>query len=243
MEPQIEPIPSENKKPDKRFLKLTNSDILFKPPFTAAVIGAIGSGKSSFVYTLVNKMYKNYWDECIIIVGTLDAKETWENINQRNVLFLNQFDDDAIMDYVKEIEQEQIKRREEGKSELRVLLLLDDVAMEGMNRHREGTLERLIMNCRHYNISILFALQHSKQISAAMRNQIMHWVILRLTANDLHKIAEEHSNLLTSEQFVNMYNDIQMKGKYEFLIVDYKKDLANRFSHRFTNIINQSDYI
>ena len=242
-EPEIGPIPSEIKKPDKRFNKLPNSDILFKPPFTLACIGAIGSGKSSFVYTLVNKLYKNYWDEIVCIVGTLDSKKTWENVNQRAVLYLNVFDDEAIMDYVKEIEQEQLKREEAKKSPLRVLILLDDVCMEGMNKYREGTLEKLMMNCRHYNISIILALQHSKQISPAMRNQIMHWVLFRLTANDLKKIAEEHSNLLTSDQFINMYNDIQLKGKYEFLVIDYKKPLHERFSHRFTNIINQAEYI
>jgi hypothetical protein len=114
--------------------------------------------------------------------------------------------------------------------------------MEGFNKHRIGTLENLIMTCRHYNITIVLALQHSKQVSSAMRNQIFYWIIFRLTQNDLDKIAMEHSNLLSTDQFINMYNDIQKQGKHEFLIVDYKKDIQNRFSHRFTNQINIEDY-
>jgi hypothetical protein len=98
------------------------------------------------------------------------------------------------------------------------------------------------MTCRHYNITIVLALQHSKQVSSAMRNQIFHWVIFRLTQNDLEKIASEHSNLLRPDQFINMYNDVQMKGKHEFLIVDYKKNINDRFSHRFTKQINIEDY-
>jgi hypothetical protein len=242
-EPLIDVFPSEIKKADKRFLKLANNDILFKPPFTMACIGAIGSGKTSFVYTLINKLYKNYWDEVIVICGTLDSKKSWENINQRSILFLDVFDDDAIMEYVKEIEQEQLKREEDGKAPLRILMVLDDIVMEGINARRVGTLEKLTMTCRHYNISIILALQHSKQISAAMRNQIFHWIIFRLTANDLHKIAEEHGQLLNKDQFIKMYNDVQMNGKHEFLIIDYKKDIPNRFSHRFTKTINQLDYI
>lgn len=242
-EPKIEPIPSEIKMIDKRFLKLNDDGILFEPPFTMAVLGAIGSGKSSFIYTLINKLYKNYWDELVCIVATLDAKETWEKINQRSVLFLNVFDDQAVMDYIKEVEQEQIKRKEAGKHPLRVLLMLDDIVFEGFNKNRVGTLERLIMTCRHYNISIILALQHSKQISAAMRNQIFHWIIFRLTQVDLDKIAMEHSNLLNPDQFINMYNDIQLKGKHEFLVVDYKKTIHERFSHRFTTPINISEYM
>jgi len=238
----IDPMPSEIVKPDKRFMKLAHNEILFKPPFTCCTLGAIGSGKTSFVYTLVNKLYKNYWDEVVVVCATLDSKEAWEKVNQRSVLFLNAFDDTAVMDYVKEIEQEQLKRVEAGKNRLRVLMVLDDVVMEGFNKNRVGTLEKLIMTCRHYNITIVLALQHSKQVSSAMRNQIFHWVIFRLTQNDLEKIASEHSNLLRPDQFINMYNDVQKEGKHEFLIVDYKKNINDRFSHRFTKQINIEDY-
>lgn len=242
-EPEIEPIPSEILPPDKRFDKLPNKEILFKPPFTMCVLGAIGGGKSSFTYTLVNKLYKNYFDECVVVCATIDSKESWEKVNQRSVLFLNIFDDDAFMDYIKELEHEQEERKAKGKHPLRVVLVLDDLVMEGFNARRAGTLEKLLMTCRHYFISVVFCLQHSKQISAAMRNQIFYWIILRLTANDLNKIAEEHGNLLNKEQFMKMYNDVQKKGKYEYLIINYKKPVNERFSHRFTKPINIQKYI
>lgn len=243
MEPAIEPIPSELLPPDKRFEKLPNKEILFAPPFTMCVIGAIGGGKSSFTYTLINKLYKNYFDEAVVVCATIDSKESWEKVNQRNVLFLNIFDDDAFMNYIKELEQEQEERKAKGKFPLRVVLVLDDLVMEGFNKHRAGTLEKLLMTCRHYFISVILCLQHSKQISAAMRNQIYYWVILRLTAVDLNKIAEEHSNLLTKDQFIEMYNDIQKKGKYEFLIINYKRPMKERFQHRFTKTIDIDKYI
>jgi len=238
----IDPIPSEMVKEDKRFLKLPHSDILFKPPFTLACIGAISSGKSSFIYTLVNKLYKNYYDEIVIFSGCLDSQEVWEKVNQRSVLFLNAFDDDAVMDYIKEIEQEQLKRVEAGKNRLRILMLCEDIVFDGFNKHRLGTLEKLTMTCRHYNISLIMALQHSKQISSGMRNQFFYWIIMRVVQNDLEKISHEHSNLLSPDQFINMYNDIQKQGKHEFLIVNYKKPMENRFSHRFTKEINIEDY-
>lgn len=242
-EPEIDVMPSEVQKPDKRFLKLPNNDILFKPPFTMACIGAIGSGKTSFVYTLLNKLYKNYFDEVVVCCATLDSQKTWENMNQRSILFLNDFDDMAFLEYIKEIEQEQLKRESEGKYPLRIAIVLDDIVFEGFNKNRAGTLEKLMMTCRHFNISIILALQHSKQISAAMRNQIFYYVLFRLTANDLAKVAEEHSNLLSSEQFKRMYNDIQNKGKHEFMIINYKANAQNRFQYRFTTPIDISNYI
>lgn len=238
----IDPIPSEMVKDDKRFLKLPHNEILFKPPFTLCALGGIGSGKSSFVYTMVNKLYKNYWDEVVVVCATLDSQEVWEKVNQRSVLFLNAFDDDAVMDYIKEIEQEQLKRVEAGKNRLRVLMVLDDIVFDGFNKNRVGTLEKLIMTCRHYNISIIMALQHSKQISSGMRDQIFHWIVFRVVQNDLMKIADEHSNLLRTDQFINMYNDIQKQGPHEFLVIDYKKPIQNRFTHRFVKEINIEDY-
>ena len=242
-EPKIEIMPSEEYGVDKRFLKLPDNEILFKPPFTMCCVGSIGTGKSSFAYTLMNKLYKNYFDEFVVICGTIDSKATWEKVNQRTVLFLNAFDDDAMMEYIKDLEKVQEERKEKGKFPLRVCLLLDDIVFEGFNRNRVGTLEKLLMVTRHYNITVVLLLQHTKMISAAMRNQIFHWIVFRLTAVDLEKFAVEHSNLLNQKQFIEMYNDIQKKGKHEFLIVDYKKDMMNRFSHRFTTPINISEYM
>lgn len=243
MEPVIEPIPSELLPEDKRFKKLKNSEILFAPPFTMAAIGAIGAGKTSFVYTLIDKLYKNYFDEVIVICATLDSKSAWENVHQRNVLFLNVFDDAAFMDYIHEIGREQEERKEKGKFPLRVAVILDDLVMEGFNKNRAGTLEDLLMTCRHYFISVLFCLQHSKQISPAMRNQIFYWVLFRLTANDLNKIAEEHGNLLNKDQFIHLYNEYQSKGKHEFIIINYKRPIKERFQHRFTHVIKLDKYL
>jgi hypothetical protein len=157
-------------------------------------------------------------------------------------LFLNDFDDDAMMDYIKDLEKTQEERKAKGKFPLRVCILLDDIVFEGFNRNRVGTLEKLLMVTRHYNITVILLLQHTKMISAAMRNQIFHWIVFRLTAVDLEKFSVEHSNLLNKDEFKEMYNDVQKKGKHEFLIVDYKKDMMNRFSHRFTTPIDISQY-
>ena len=99
-EPEISPIPSEMLPEDKRFNKLPHHEILFKPPFTAVAIGSIGSGKSSFCYSLVDKHYKNYFDEVVVISGTIDSKESWENVAQKTVIFLDFFDDTSFREYI-----------------------------------------------------------------------------------------------------------------------------------------------
>lgn len=238
MEPEINPIPSENLGEDKKFDKLPHHDVLFKPPFTCAVIGAIGSGKSSFGFSMLDKHYKNYYDEVVVLCGTIDSKESWENIHQKNVLFLNAFEENAFEEYLDSLEADQEERKKKGKYPFRCCLVMDDIVFQGYNKHKAGTLDRLFMTCRHFNISVIIMLQHSKQISAAMRNQIMYWVLFRMTQNDMEKIADEHSNFLTSDQFKALYQSIIAKGRHEFMIIDYKAPFENRFRHRFRKILH-----
>ena len=241
-EPTINPIPSEALPEDKRFLKLRHKDVLFKPPFTCACIGSIGTGKSSFAYSLVHDLYASYFDEVIVLCQTIDSKSSWENVKQKKVVFLNTYDEDSFQTYIKQLEEDQEARKKKGKFPIRVLLVMDDIVFENFNKNKSGVLERLMMTCRHYFVSILLMLQHSKQISPAMRNQIMYWVLFRLTTNDLKKVSMEHGNLLSNDEFEKMYHDVQQKGPHEFLIINYKKPMNERFSHRFTSVIDQSKY-
>lgn len=66
----------------------------------------------------------------------------------------------------------------------------------------------------------------------------MFWCLFRLTKNDLEKIASEHANYLSTDDFIKMYHEVQSKGKHEFLIIDYKAPMENRFRHRFTKILH-----
>ena len=242
MEPIIKPIPSEILPPDKRFLKLKNNKVLFAPPFTCAVVGAICAGKSSFAYSLLNDHYKNYFDELIVLCGTIDSKSSWENINQKKVIFLNALDEPSFQEYLQQLEEDQEERKAKGKFPIRVCLVMDDIIFDGLNKNKAGVIEKLFYACRHYFISIILLLQQSKQVSPGIRNQIMAWVLYRMTANDQKKVSVEHSNLLTTDQFENMYNDVMKQGKHEFLIIDYKAPIEDRFRHKFSNVIDIAKY-
>ena len=206
------------------------------------VLGAIGSGKSSYGYSLLNTHYARYFDEVIVLCGTIDSKSSWESLNQKKVVFMNEYDEKSFQDYLDQLEEDQEDRKKKGKFPVRVALVMDDVVFQNLSKNRVGTIERLMMITRHLNVSIILMLQHSKQVSPAMRNNIMYWVLFRLTQNDLEKVASEHGNLLSKDQFINMYADCMKEGKHEFMIINYRKPMHERFSHRFTKIIDQENY-
>jgi hypothetical protein len=176
----------------------------------------------------------------VVLCGTIDSKPSWEGMKQKKIVFLNAFDESDFKNYISQLEADQEERKAKGKFPIRVCLVMDDIVFDGFNKHRAGMLEKLMMTCRHYFISIIMMLQHTKQVSPAMRNQIMYWVLFRLTANDVRKVANEHGNFLNDDEFMAMYQNIMSKGKHEFLIIDYKAPMEERFRHRFTKILKLS---
>lgn len=237
----ITPIPSEHRPPDKRFLKLEHHKYLFPPPFVCRVQGMIGAGKSAFLWTMLSDLYKNYWDEVVIFCGTKDSAHHWEKVPQRSVCLLHDWDPAAFMEYLKQLETDQMDRIAKGKQPLRICIAFDDMIATGIEKpfnKKRSPLEHLILICRHLNVSIILLTQDSKVgMTPAMRNNCMYHVLYRVQTADLAKVAEEHSNELTPKEFERMYHNVMSKGKHEFLIIDYKAAPERRFRYGFTKII------
>jgi len=240
-EPDIKPIPSEDHGVDKKFLRLPHHKILFKPPFTCHVEGMIGSGKTSWAYSMLKKHYKNYFDEVVVYCGTMDSKQHWEELPHKNVVVLHEWNPKEFDDYIKQLEIDQEKRKEKGKRMLNVCLLFDDMASEGLNKHSAGKhspLERLMLICRHLNCSVIILTQDSKIcMNPAMRNNCFYHVLYRVQKNDIEKIAKEHAGDLSIDEFLRLYYSIIDSAPYQFMIIDYKAPVSKRFRHGFTKYI------
>lgn len=245
MEPPIRPIPSENRGEDTRFKKLKHHKVLFPPPFTCYVGGQIGAGKTAFAYSLLHDHYPKYFDEVVAYIGTKDSAKHWEKLPQKNVVVLHEWNPSEFMDYYRQLEEDQLKREEDGKKMLRVCILFDDMASEGLQKHQGGhhsPLERLFLCCRHINVSIIVLSQDSKIcMNPAMRNNCFYNVLYRMTRNDVEKIAKEHCGDLMPRQFVKMYYHVINSAPHQFLLIDYKASADKRFRHGFSKIVRLTD--
>ena len=89
---RIEPVPQRETLPDKKREKLIKKLPVehreFLPPSPAIIYGAIGSGKSSLLYSWLKNLFPNYYDECIIFCGSADSKEAFVSVPQKTVVFL-----------------------------------------------------------------------------------------------------------------------------------------------------------
>lgn len=240
-EPEIKPIPSEDHGIDKKFLKLPHHKLLFKPPFTCSVNGSIGSGKTSWAYSMLNKHYAKYFDEVIIYCGTKDSVQFWEKLPHKNVAVLHEWNPKEFDEYIRQLESDQEKRKEDNKRMLNVCILFDDMASEGLQKHiggRHSPLEKLMLVCRHLNCSIIILTQDYKICqNPAMRNNSMYTILYRVQRNDIEKIAKNHCGELTPEQFIKMYYSVIDSSPYQYLLIDYKDKPENRFKKGLSKVI------
>lgn len=248
---EVNPIPQRetisDKKRDKLLAKLGDKGHLLPVvPATVCIYGSIGAGKSSILYSWLKNMYPNYYDEVVVFCASADSKDAFESLPQKNILFLTEYDDEAFTNYIDQLKADQLERMQNGKASLNVAIIMDDIVFAdaiSKGGRKGSTVQRLMLICRHeLNCTVIIACQHSKQITPAMRNNTLYHIICNVQRNDLTKLAEEHSNQLSYDEFIKMYHDIHKKGKHQFLLVDYKAPQERRFRHNFENLIDISQY-
>lgn len=208
------------------------------------ILGRCGSGKSSILYSLLTKGYvykgKSLFDEAAIFLGSMDSVETFNQLPIKNKAILHEFHPDDFEKYVEDLRTHQLERLSQGKRPLNIALIFDDFVGQNLLRHHNGKaspLERLALTSRHeLNASIFLLSQCYKNTgfsSPSMRNNTTTYIIANMTKPEIEKIAEEHCNNYTPDQFVELYNEMQ-KTPFNFMVIDYRKPLDDRITERFT---------
>ena len=233
-------IPSEDRPDDTRFAKLKHATIIPKPPFTMLIVAPIGQGKSSLTYSMLDKWYGAYFDELIIYNGTKDSNDAWLNLPAKEVILLNDWDEEEFFRYAKALEVSQLRRIKEGKPPVNVCILFDDMVTDHIfSRGRSTALDQFIIKIRHIPASLIMTTQSYKLISSTSRRNMTQVVVLAVNQDEIEKVAEEHSGLLTRDEFIKMYKSIITKRPRNYLVIDYRASPEERFKERFETILKK----
>ena len=231
-------IPSEERKEDKRLKKIKDYEWLPTPMNGGMyVCGSAGAGKSSWLYSFYNEWCPMYFDEVVVFCATKDSADTWNKLKQRNIVVLHKYSDAILDNYLKDLEEEQIQRHKDGKFPLRVSILFDEMAGARITNNSKPTaLDRLALNCRHYNVLYIISTQRFRIISNTLRQNVHYVVLYRMAKPDLKRVAEEFSDPLSPEDFLEMATKItNMKHKY--LFIDLRAQPEKRFRYEMNQII------
>lgn len=241
----IAPIPSELKPMDKRLEKLRHKE-LPKLPATSVILGRVGSGKSSCLYSLLTEGYvygkdkKSVFDEMVFYIGNRESNHALEKIRCKNKCILHEFIEADFVEYLDNLKDHQLERMEKNKPCLNVAVVFDDMAGVTLLKKKKGAnqnaLERLLLTSRHEaNCSVFFLSQVYKSggfTTPLVRNNVMCWVIYNMSKPEMEKIAEDHSQQYSPKEFLAMYNKC-MEKPYNFVTIDYRRPLNERIYERF----------
>lgn len=242
---KIEVMPAEFKPHDKRLDKMKYKDSLPKIPSNIVLLGRCGSGKSSALYTMLNKGYvtdkgKSIFDEMLIYLGTLDAVEAFKKLPCKNLCVLHEFDPIAFETYLNDLKQHQMERLAKGKPCLNVAIVFDDFVGQALQKKIGGKaspLERLMLTSRHEcNATVFFCSQTYKNnglMNPTVRNNVNYYMLFALARSDVMKVAEEHSGHILPEEFVDMYERVH-SAPHRFMMIDYKVGDDKRFREGFS---------
>lgn len=208
------------------------------------ILGRCGSGKSSVLWSLLTKGYvyknKSVFDEMIIYLGSQDSISTFETLPCKNKIILQDFDADDFEDYLTDLKKHQMERLEKGKRPLNIAVIFDDFVGQNLLKHNKGKaspLERIALTSRHEcNMTLFFCSQVYKNTgfsSPTMRNNTTTYIIANMTKPEIEKIADEHCNDYSPEQFIEIYNEM-MKIPYNYMVIDYRRPLDDRITEGFT---------
>lgn len=236
--PKFEIIPSETElREDKRFARLPWHASLIKPPFRIYLIGSSGSGKSSVLYTMIKKYYSHYWDIIVFYNGTSDSNTAWEKTSRRNIVILNEFDEADLKEFLQETKDSQNALRAEGKQMKRILIAFDDMIANDLTRSQKtSTLEKALLECRHYNISIAICSQSFMKLSRTARLNVNAIMLFKVARSEIKRIAEEYCTDVGYEDLLEAYNMIRKRAAYNFLTIIFGSS-GNRYLEKLDSPI------
>lgn len=247
----VEVMPSEKKPHDKRFDKM-EINFLPKLPATFLILGQCGSGKSSCLWSLMTKGYvyqskkgkpKSVFDEMLVYLGTLDAKESFEKMPVKNKLILNEFDPVSFDEYCDDLKSHQLERLEKGKAPLNTCIIFDDFAganlMKKARVNAAPPIEKLCLTSRHeQNATIFYCSQFYKNTgftSPSVRANITTIIMYKMPRNEVVKIAEEYAEQYEVDEWIEHYDRAMASKPYAFVVWDRRRPMnADRWTIGFT---------
>ena len=184
---KLESIPSEVRKETSKDKKLPPCSP--KPmPMAWIILGAVGAGKSSMLWSMINPKtgwFKGYFDKIVVWQSTIDSNSTWEKIPNTEVI--NEYDEDFLRGYYNQIQDQQQLLREKRKRIHNYLFVFDDMITQGIvSHHRISVIDHIFQTYRHANVSIVICSQMYHQLNKTTRSlNLSALVVLKVNKKEI----------------------------------------------------------
>jgi len=197
-------------------------------PSVHIMIGKIASGKSTFIYNLINKIWYPAFQERIILFSP-----TGKNDPIINGLIEN----DQIFCHFEEFNMQILDRvietiAEDDDENNRYLIVFDDCMSQiPQTISIQGRLfNKYLCNFRHIptegKITLLFSIQKFSSLNNVLRANSHYIYLLGKSSEKELKFYSEELNAIaggSSDKFMELYHEAKEGNKYNFAMLDFKK--------------------
>lgn len=199
-------------------------------PSLSVFVGHVASGKSTLLYNLI-KLTEPVFEGNVILISPTLLNDPIQQKMIDDDLILEHYDffSNDLMQHILEA----IKEDEDNK----YLIVFDDIlSMTPKHMTKAGRWwNSYISQYRHRpnegQVSLMFFLQYFKDLSPVIRSNLSYLGLLGVHSEKHQaQYAEELSAATggTSESFYKVYNEAKSGGKYDFLLLDFRKLRALR---------------
>ena len=197
--------------------------------FFMIIAGSAGSGKSSFMVSLLSqrkpKIYRKVFENVFIIAPSHSLASIKSNIFRNHP-------EDKIFNELNPLVLDEIKGKvcDEANEGFNSLLIIDDQTIHLKEKPNEQLLKDLIYNRRHYHLSIMLLVQSYTAIPLTIRKTISHGVIFKpKNKREFESVFEEI--LFQPKQIIDDVSKFVFKKPHDFLFFDVGSgDLHHNFN-------------
>ena len=200
-----------------------------KPPFVnrsfaMCVSGGPGSGKTSLVMSLLKKARKksdNVYYRVFSDIIWVCPSGSRGSIEGSPLQYIESIYDELSFEVADKIDENKRKFDRDKKHLHSQLLLIDDCGGD-LKNHTE-MLNRLFMNRRHLNLSIIILTQYVTSLPRSVRAQISMPVMFKPSPQDRDTIHKEYTSGLSKEEWKHL-SQFVWRDKHDFLIINRDTD-------------------
>lgn len=191
--------------------------------FSIIICGAPGSGKTSFLMSMLNnegenRIYREVFKNIIVVSPSLNSlPDGLLNGIPQEQLF-EELDDD-VLEMITENNEKYMEKKEKGYSQL---LILDDIASWLKLKKNVVFLNKMFFNRRHLRLSIILTTQYIYQVPKSVRANASDIVLFKPTTSEFETIRKEFIPM-SKPKFINFMKYI-FREPHDTLYINDKRE-------------------
>jgi hypothetical protein len=197
----------------------------FSKSSTTLASGGCGSGKTTFVIQMIRGVFKNCFEEIILII----PENSFDSFSEKDKLYFRKYlpEENIIHEFDTEVLNEVYSKLEENSSNKNnTLVIIDDWADRLKDKAIEKILSKIFLKNRHLRTSVMILTQNYFMIPKKIREISNNLIMFNTNKSQNEKMFEEQFDL-KHKQFDELMELLPTTHDYLLLNLKYKKIYHN----------------